>query len=190
MPLLAVTSEASRSGRAPRDRGLDSGLLGPRWGRDPVRGQEGDRGRGVLHREGVRSLAQEARVPRRRAHGRPHPRPWQHRTHFYGHYANRVGGAQNSEDVESQRPEEERPSKRRCSPSWARLISKVYQADPLVCKRLRRSAQDRGLHHRRALDQAHPRPLGLSPPEEKPPPETREVVRAPVDDEGREIEAR
>ena len=32
--------------------------------------------------------------------------------------------------------------------------------------------------------------LGLSPPEEKPPPETREVVRVPVDEEGREIEAR
>ena len=30
--------------------------------------------------------------------------------------------------------------------------------------------------------------LGLSPPE-KPPPEVREVVRVPGDDEGREIEA-
>ncbi len=26
------------------------------------------------------------------------------------------------------------PAKRRCSPGWARLISKVYPADPLVCK--------------------------------------------------------
>jgi hypothetical protein len=30
--------------------------------------------------------------------------------------------------------------------------------------------------------------LGLSPPE-KPPPETHDVVRAPVDEEGRELEA-
>ncbi len=31
--------------------------------------------------------------------------------------------------------------------------------------------------------------LGLSPPEEEKPPPIREVVRVPVDDEGREIEA-
>ncbi len=31
-------------------------------------------------------------------------------------------------------PAEPAPAKRRCSPSWARLISKVYQADPRVCK--------------------------------------------------------
>jgi len=31
--------------------------------------------------------------------------------------------------------------------------------------------------------------LGLSPPEDEKPPPTREVVRMPVDDEGREIQA-
>jgi hypothetical protein len=31
--------------------------------------------------------------------------------------------------------------------------------------------------------------LGLSPPEEEKPPPIREVVRVPVDDEGREIQA-
>ena len=40
-----------------------------------------------------------------------------------------------------------------------------------------------GLSIRRILDH-----LGLSPPEETPPPEVAEVVRVPVDDEGREIE--
>jgi len=60
------------------------------------------------------------------------PDPGQHRTHFYGHYDNRVRGAQTSEDVESQRPEEERPSKRRCLPSWARLISKVRRTRSCV----------------------------------------------------------
>jgi len=39
-----------------------------------------------------------------------------------------------------------------------------------------------GLSIRRILDH-----LGLSPPEEKPPREVREVVRVPVDHEGREI---
>ena len=118
------------------------------------------------------------------------PDPGKHRTHFYGHYANRVRGAQSSEDVESQRPDEERPRKRRCSPSWARLISKVYQADPLVCKgcggplKIVAYITDE-LSIKQILDH-----MGLSPPEEKPPPETREVVRVPVDEEGREIEAR
>ena len=32
--------------------------------------------------------------------------------------------------------------------------------------------------------------LGLSPPEEERPPPRRDVVRVPVDDEGREIQAR
>jgi hypothetical protein len=27
------------------------------------------------------------------------------------------------------------PPRRRCSPSWARIIAKVYQVDPLVCAR-------------------------------------------------------
>ena len=37
---------------------------------------------------------------------------------------------------------------------------------------------------RRILDH-----LGLSPPEQEKPPPTREVVRVPVEDEGREIQA-
>jgi hypothetical protein len=92
--------------------------------------------------------------------------------------------------VESQRPEEERPRKRRCSPGWGRLISKVYPADALVCKgcggplKIVAYITDE-LSIKHILDH-----LGLSPPEEKPPPETREVVRVPVDEEGREIEAR
>jgi len=37
--------------------------------------------------------------------------------------------------VTSHGDDQEQPKKRRCSASWARLISKVFQADPLVCKR-------------------------------------------------------
>jgi hypothetical protein len=72
-------------------------------------------------------------------------------------------------------------------PSWARLISKVYQADPLVCKgcagplKIVAYIADE-LSIRRILDH-----LGLSPPEQEKPPPRREVVRVPVDDEGREI---
>jgi hypothetical protein len=84
--------------------------------------------------------------------------------------------------------EEEQPKKRRCSPRWARLIAKVFQADPLVCKRCGGPLKvvayiTHTVAIRRILDH-----LGLSPPE-KPPPEVREIVRVPVDDEGREIGA-
>jgi hypothetical protein len=73
------------------------------------------------------------------------------------------------------------------SRSWARLISKVYQADPLVCKgcagplKIVAYITDE-LSIRRILDH-----LGLSPPEQEKPPPRREVVRVPVDDDGREI---
>ena len=55
------------------------------------------------------------------------------------------------------------------SPSWARLTSKVYQADPLVCKgcggplKIVAYITDE-LSIKHILDH-----LGLSPPEEKPP---------------------
>ena len=81
------------------------------------------------------------------------------------------------------------PMKRRCPPSWARLISKVYQAAPLVCKgcggplKIVAYITDE-LSIRRILDH-----LGLNPPEQENPPPTREVVRVPADDEGREIQA-
>ncbi len=74
------------------------------------------------------------------------------------------------------------------SPSWARLIANVFQADPLVCKRCGGPLEvvatiTDTVAIRRTLDH-----LGLSPPE-KPPPDVRDVVRAPVEDEGREIGA-
>ncbi len=84
---------------------------------------------------------------------------------------------------------QEQPRKRRCSPSWARLLAKVIQADPLVCKRCSRPlkvvayvsdsvAIRQILHH-----------LDLCPLEKPPPPDAQELVRVPVDDEGREIAA-
>jgi hypothetical protein len=65
----------------------------------------------------------------------------------------------------------------------------VYQADPLVCKgcggplRIVAYITDE-LSIKRILDH-----LGLSPPEEAKPPPARELVRVPIDDEGREIQA-
>jgi hypothetical protein len=117
------------------------------------------------------------------------PDPGKHRTHFYAHYANRVRGERPPEEVASHGNDQEQPKKRRCSPSWARLIAKVFQADPLVCKRCGGPLKvvayiTDGVAIRQILDH-----LDLSPLEKPPPPDVREVVRVPVDDEGREIAA-
>ena len=76
-----------------------------------------------------------------------------------------------------------------CSPNWARLISKVYHADPLVCKRCGgRLAIVAYITDEVAISRILDH-LGLTPaPQERPPP-TRELVRVPVDEEGREIQA-
>jgi hypothetical protein len=98
-----------------------------------------------------------------------------------------VRGERPPEAVTSHGDERESPKRRRCSPSWARLISKVFHADPLVCKgcggplTIVAYITD-ALSIRRILDH-----LGLTPPEEKPPPQISEVVLVPLDDEGREI---
>ena len=62
------------------------------------------------------------------------PDPGQHRTLFYGEYSNRVRGCGEPAEPAAEAGEEHRP-RRRASPSWGRLIAKVYQVDPLVCTR-------------------------------------------------------
>ena len=114
------------------------------------------------------------------------PDPGRHRTHFYAHYANRVRGERPDEEVR-QGDDPQPPTRRRCSPSWARLNAKVFQADPLVCRRCGGPLKPvayvtDSLAIRQILEH-----LDLSPPE-KPPPEIPGVVRVPVDHEGREIE--
>src|SRR5512144_3017288 len=115
------------------------------------------------------------------------PDPLRHRTHF--------SPTTPTASVASGRTRENRPtaakrSRRRGAAArhtWARLIARVFQADPLVCRRcfgpLRVVAYiTDALAIRQILK--HP---DLSPPE-KPPPEIRDVARVPVDEEGREIE--
>jgi len=88
------------------------------------------------------------------------PDPGQHRTILYGQYANRVRGA-----------------RQRCAPTWARLIAKVYQVDPLLCTRCGQKMQmiaflTDELSIRRILDH-----LGLSAPAQDKPPPVREILR-------------
>ena len=80
---------------------------------------------------------------------------------------------------------------RRCPPSWARLIHRVYQADPLVCRRCGSKLKITGhlcdsVAISRVLEE-----LGLPLPQhEKPPPTAAprpEVARVPVDEDGREL---
>jgi Transposase zinc-binding domain/Putative transposase len=116
------------------------------------------------------------------------PDPGRHRTHFYAHYANRVRGERPDEEAGRHADDPEPTTRRRSSPSWARLLAKVFQVDPLVCRRCAGPLKvvayiTDSLAIRQILEH-----LGLSPPE-KPPPDIREVVRVPVDEQGREIEA-
>jgi hypothetical protein len=104
------------------------------------------------------------------------PDPGQHRTVFYGQYANRARGAGRRDTAQMPEASTE-PPRRRCSPTWARLIAKIYQVDPLVCTRCGRKMQmiaflTDQLSIRKILDH-----LGLgTPPQDKPPP-AREILR-------------
>jgi len=117
------------------------------------------------------------------------PDAGKHRTDFYTYYANRVRGQTSLEGGGGLTDENEAPKKRRCPPSWARLISKVFQADPLACQKcggplkiVAYVTDELSITH--ILDH-----LRLRPPRQDKPPPTHELVRVPVDDEGREIEA-
>ena len=85
------------------------------------------------------------------------PDPGRHRTLFYAHYANRARGARAREKKLLEAPGAEESSTRRCSPSWARLISKVYHADPLTCRRCGGSLQIVAYIRRSVHDQEDPR---------------------------------
>jgi len=111
------------------------------------------------------------------------PDPGQHRTILYGHYANRVRGLRRGERGWTQETSAE-PPRRRCSPSWARLIAKVYQVDPLVCTRCGQRVTaiaflSDEISIRRILDH-----LGLSTPLQDRPPPAREVLRVAEQGEG------
>ena len=118
------------------------------------------------------------------------PDPGRHRTLFYAYYANRVRGDRAALEPGEPTVEEQPAKKRRCSATWARLISKVFHVDPLTCTKCGGKLEIIAyLHDQVSISKilAH---LGLSPPETaKPPPAVHEVVRVAVDEEGRQIEA-
>jgi len=86
--------------------------------------------------------------------------------------------------------EEQPAKKRRCTASWARLISKVFHVDPLTCAKCGAKLEIIAYLHDQVSISKILDHLGLSPPETtKPPPAVPEVMRVPVDEEGREIVA-
>jgi hypothetical protein len=114
------------------------------------------------------------------------PDPGRHRTHFYAHYANRARGQRPGEGDSVHAGEVEPPPRRPCSSTWARLIAKVFQADPLVCRRCGGPLKVVAYITDSAAIRQILQHLDISPPE-KPPP-VRDVVRVPVDEEGRELD--
>jgi hypothetical protein len=102
---------------------------------------------------------------------------------------NRARGDRAAEPPGEDRVESEPTRRRRCSASWARLIAKVFHADPLRCRKCGGKLEIVAYLHDQVAIKEILDHLGLSPPEHpKPPPALREVLRVPVDEEGREIE--
>jgi hypothetical protein len=117
------------------------------------------------------------------------PDPGRHRTHFYAYYAHRVRGDRAAAEPGQPELEEKPKKKRRGSASWARLISKVFHVDPLTCAKCGGKLEIIAYLHDQVSISKILDHLGLSPPETtKPPPADDEVVRVPLDEEGREIE--
>jgi hypothetical protein len=111
------------------------------------------------------------------------PDPGQHRTLFYGEYANRVRGEGQLLEADTS-PLSAEPPRKRCPPSWARLIAEVYQVDPLLCTRCGQRMSivafvTDAFAIRRILDH-----LGLSTPQAGNPPPLREVLRVAEQAEG------
>ncbi len=112
------------------------------------------------------------------------PDPGQHRTMFYGEYSSRVRGSSPPPEPDATVATADSPPRRRCSPSWARMIAKVYQVDPLVCTRCGQRLSILAfvtdqISIGRILDH-----LGLRVPEQNKPPPPREILRVAEVGEG------
>jgi hypothetical protein len=112
------------------------------------------------------------------------PDPGQHRTLFYGEYSSRVRGCGGPTEPAAEVAEEHKP-RRRASPSWRRLIAKIYQVDPLLCPRCgKRMSVVAFVTDQMAIGKILEH-LGLSSPEaEKPPPPVREMLRVAEEGDG------
>jgi hypothetical protein len=107
------------------------------------------------------------------------PDPGKHRTLFCAHYANRARGERATEEAGEGLPAKDEPrKKRRCSASWARLISKIFPLIRSGAANAERNSRSLPTSTTRGRYQAILDYLGLNPPEEpKPPPAVQEPRR-------------
>ncbi|MDP6673822.1 MAG: transposase [Gammaproteobacteria bacterium] len=65
------------------------------------------------------------------------PDKYEHLVRYYGYYSNRSRGARRLAEPQGEQhvqvTVDDRPPDRRCKATWARLIQKVYEVDPLEC---------------------------------------------------------
>ena len=109
------------------------------------------------------------------------PDKYEHLVRYYGHYSNRTRGArrfvESSDEVAGSIRIEEQPANTRRKASWARLIQKVYEVDPLECAncgatmRVIALIDDAGVIERilKHLDARDPQPDTLTPAGPDPP---------------------
>jgi hypothetical protein len=109
------------------------------------------------------------------------PDKYEHLVRYYGHYSNRTRGArrfvESSDEVAGSIRIEEQPANTRRKASWARLIQKVYEVDPLECAncgatmRVIALIDDAGVIERilKHLDAWDPQPDTLTPAGPDPP---------------------
>ena len=71
-----------------------------------------------------------------------------------------------------------------CSPTWARLIAKVYQVDPLLCTGCAERLSIVAFLTDASPSARSSTTSGLSPPEAEKPPSLREVLRVAEPGEG------
>ena len=105
------------------------------------------------------------------------PDPGQHRTLLYGEYSTRARGDRQAPESNAAAATAEPPPRRRCPPSWARMIAKVYQLDPLVCTRCgQRMSIIAFVSDQHAIGRILEH-LGLRPPQQDRPPPARKILR-------------
>jgi hypothetical protein len=109
------------------------------------------------------------------------PDKYEHLVRYYGHYSNRTRGArrlvESCDEVAGSIRIEEQPANTRRKASWARLIQKVYEVDPLECAncgatmRVIALIDDAGVIERilKHLDAWDPQPDTLTPAGPDPP---------------------
>jgi len=112
------------------------------------------------------------------------PDPGQHRTLFYGEYSSRVRGPLSPPAPVATTASADAPPRRHCSPSWARMIAKVYHVDPLVCRRCgQRMSILAFVSDQHAISRILEN-LGLRTSQQDRPPPAREIIRVAEHGEG------